>query len=68
MGALPTLYGATADVPGGSYIGPNGFRAMRGYPAFGVPSAEALDVASAVALWELSEQLTKVTWPLGSKG
>lgn len=32
MGALPTLYGSTQDVPGGSYIDPGGFRHLRGYP------------------------------------
>jgi NAD(P)-dependent dehydrogenase (short-subunit alcohol dehydrogenase family) len=29
MGALPTLFAATADIPGGTYIGPDGFRHMR---------------------------------------
>jgi len=33
MGALPTLYGVTMDVPGGSYIGPDGYRSLRGYRA-----------------------------------
>ena len=32
MGALPTLYAATADVPSGSYAGPGGFMEQRGYP------------------------------------
>ena len=62
MGALPTLYGATADAPGGSYIGPDGFRSMRGYPAVGVPSPKARDAAVAAQLWELSEELTGVSW------
>jgi NAD(P)-dependent dehydrogenase (short-subunit alcohol dehydrogenase family) len=65
MGALPTLYGATVDVPGGSYIGPDGFRHMRGYPAFGVPSKRALDASMAADLWELSERLTNVSWQSG---
>lgn len=65
MGALPTLYGATADIPGGSYIGPDGFRHMRGYPTFGVPSKRALDVSMAARLWDLSERLTGVSWSPG---
>jgi NAD(P)-dependent dehydrogenase (short-subunit alcohol dehydrogenase family) len=65
MGALPTLYGATADIPGGSYIGPDGFRHMRGYPTFGVPSKRALDVSMAARLWDLSERLTGISWSLG---
>jgi NAD(P)-dependent dehydrogenase (short-subunit alcohol dehydrogenase family) len=65
MGALPTLYGATAEIPGGSYIGPDGFRHMRGYPSLGVPSTRALDVSMAARLWDLSERLTGVSWPPG---
>jgi NAD(P)-dependent dehydrogenase (short-subunit alcohol dehydrogenase family) len=65
MGALPTLFAATADIPGGSYIGPGGFRRLRGYPAFDVPASQALDTTTARRLWELSEQLTGVMWPFG---
>ncbi len=32
QGALPTLFAATQDVPGGSFIGPDGFQQTRGYP------------------------------------
>ena len=32
MGALPTLYAATQDIPGGSYVGPDGFAEQRGHP------------------------------------
>jgi len=32
MGALPTLYAATQDIPGDTYIGPNGPGELRGYP------------------------------------
>ena len=31
-GALPTLYAATQDIPSGSYVGPDGFQHLRGYP------------------------------------
>jgi NAD(P)-dependent dehydrogenase (short-subunit alcohol dehydrogenase family) len=64
MGALPTLYAATADIPGGTYIGPDGFRHMRGHPAVDSPAPQALDAACARGLWELSEKLTGVHFPL----
>jgi len=64
MGALPTLFAATADIPGGTYIGPDGFRRLRGYPAFDVPASQALDATTARRLWDLSEELTGVLWPL----
>jgi NAD(P)-dependent dehydrogenase (short-subunit alcohol dehydrogenase family) len=62
MGALPTLYAATADIPGGTYIGPDGFRHMRGHPAVDAPASQALDAETARRLWDLSEQLTGVSW------
>ena len=37
MGALPTLYAATADLPGNAYIGPDGRFELRGHPAPVVP-------------------------------
>jgi len=65
MGALPTLYAATADLPGGTYIGPDGFRHMRGHPTVDTPAPQALDGDVARRLWDRSEQLTGVSWPLG---
>jgi len=65
MGALPTLYAATQDVAGGTYIGPDGFQHLRGHPAVDTPAPRALDAETARRLWDLSEQLTAVTWPLG---
>src|SRR6266550_6113221 len=37
MGALPTLYAATQDLPGGSYVGPDGFSEVRGGPTLVSP-------------------------------
>ena len=65
QGALPTLYGATMDVPGASYVGPDGFQRLRGHPTLGAPSARALDATMAARLWALSEELTGVAFPLG---
>jgi NAD(P)-dependent dehydrogenase (short-subunit alcohol dehydrogenase family) len=65
MGALPTLFAATAELPGGSYVGPDGFRNLRGHPAINRPAPQALDATAARRLWELSEELTGVGWALG---
>jgi NAD(P)-dependent dehydrogenase (short-subunit alcohol dehydrogenase family) len=57
-GALPTLYAATQDVPGGSYIGPDGLGHLRGYPEIHQPSKVARDPEAARRLWDLSALLT----------
>ena len=44
-GALPTLYAATQDLPGGSYVGPDGFQETRGHPTLVGRSAAADDLA-----------------------
>jgi NAD(P)-dependent dehydrogenase (short-subunit alcohol dehydrogenase family) len=64
MGALPTLYAATEDVPGGSYVGPDGFMEQRGNPRLVGRSKAASDEETARRLWELSEDLTKTAFPL----
>ncbi len=65
MGALPTLFAATQDLPGASYLGPDGFQEQRGHPALVGRSAAASDVSMAKALWTASEELTGVRYPLG---
>jgi NAD(P)-dependent dehydrogenase (short-subunit alcohol dehydrogenase family) len=64
MGALPTLYAATQDLPGDSYIGPRGLMEQRGYPAPAGRNAAARDAETARRLWKLSEELTGVTFSL----
>jgi NAD(P)-dependent dehydrogenase (short-subunit alcohol dehydrogenase family) len=60
-GALPTLYAATVtDLPGGSYIGPDGLGELRGLPRPVGSAAAAHDRAVRARLWKLSEQLTGV--------
>ena len=65
-GARPTVYAATQDVPGDSYVGPDGFQEARGNPTLVGRSSAALDEATARGLWELSEELTGVSFPLTS--
>ena len=61
MGALPTLYAATApDVTGGDYYGPGGFQEIRGHPIKVDSTPAAKDVGVAQQLWVESEKLTKV--------
>jgi NAD(P)-dependent dehydrogenase (short-subunit alcohol dehydrogenase family) len=65
MGALPSLYAATSpDAQGGFYYGPNGPGEFRGRPHISGPSKAALDPQAAAQLWELSEQLTGVSYEL----
>ena len=64
MGALPTLYAATQDIPGGSYVGPDGFAEQRGHPRLVGRSKAAGDEETARRLWELSEELTGTSFPL----
>ncbi len=68
VGALPTLYAAAApDLRGGEYIGPDGLGQIWGaHPAKVECSAAARDAAAAARLWQISEQLTSVRYPLGS--
>ncbi|HEY0256185.1 MAG TPA: SDR family oxidoreductase [Candidatus Methylacidiphilales bacterium] len=63
-GALPTLYAATApEAKGGEYYGPNGFYEMKGPPAPAYIAPRARDLASAQKLWDISEQVTGVSFP-----
>ncbi|QJU59289.1 SDR family oxidoreductase [Sphingomonas sp. AP4-R1] len=61
QGALPTLFAATSPeaVPGG-YYGPRNLGETRGPPAVARIPPQALDVAVATRLWNVSENLTGV--------
>ncbi|MEU1269761.1 oxidoreductase [Streptomyces sp. NPDC005799] len=65
-GALPTLYAAVQDLPGASYVGPDGLGEMRGAPTLVGRSAAASDPSTARRLWTVSEELTGVTFPLSA--
>jgi NAD(P)-dependent dehydrogenase (short-subunit alcohol dehydrogenase family) len=65
MGALGTLRAATdPSAQGGQYYGPDGFRETRGYPKIVQSSKQSHDEALQRRLWEVSEELTGVTYPL----
>lgn len=60
-GSLPMLYAATSeDIKGGEYIGPGGFRQMRGYPEKQESAPQSYDEETAEKLWQVSEELTGV--------
>ncbi|MCU1583106.1 MAG: putative oxidoreductase, short-chain dehydrogenase/reductase family [Microbacteriaceae bacterium] len=63
MGALPSLFAATQDLPGASYVGPDGRGEQRGHPTLVGRTAAASDVDMAKKLWAASEQLTGVSYP-----
>ncbi len=65
QGALPTLYAATnPGAQSGCYYGPDGPGEFRGQPHLSAPSRAALDAQAAARLWQASEQLTGVSFPL----
>src|SRR6202171_2696589 len=69
MGALPLLYAAPApDLPGGSYVGPDGMNEMRGHPILVQATERANDIGDARRLWEISERLTGVTYDFSASG
>jgi NAD(P)-dependent dehydrogenase (short-subunit alcohol dehydrogenase family) len=62
-GALPQLYAATApSVEGGEFIGPDGFREARGKPKVVNPAGRALDEEAGRRLWQVSEELTGISY------
>jgi NAD(P)-dependent dehydrogenase (short-subunit alcohol dehydrogenase family) len=63
MGALPTLFAATVtDLPGGSFVGPDGFMEQRGHPHLVTGAGKAYDQETWRRLWEVSEELTGVRY------
>jgi NAD(P)-dependent dehydrogenase (short-subunit alcohol dehydrogenase family) len=65
-GALPQLRGlADPDIGGGEFLGPGGFAEMHGNPIVVKPRKAAYDTDAAARLWDISAELTRVTfdWP-----
>ncbi|MGQ3215831.1 MAG: oxidoreductase [Shinella sp.] len=64
QGVLNQLYAATAGgLRGGEFIGPDGFREMRGSPTLVHPLPAATDPELAARFWRLSEDLTHLSFP-----
>ena len=65
MGALPLLYAAThPDVEGGQFIGPDARNGTKGYPTLVEPLEAARDREVGKRLWEISEDLSGVHFPI----
>ncbi|WP_338554519.1 oxidoreductase [Paenibacillus sp. KS-LC4] len=63
MGALPTLYAATAPtIKGGEYIGPDGRGGRKGYPKSAEIINKLYDAEISNRLWNISESLTGVSY------
>jgi NAD(P)-dependent dehydrogenase (short-subunit alcohol dehydrogenase family) len=63
-GALPTLRAATSpDASSGTYYAPDRMFQLKGYPVPIKLPKPALDETASRKLWEISEQLTGVSWP-----
>ena len=62
FGARQTLYAASQDVPGNTFVGPR--FSMRGRTGPTRRGRRARQADMATALWELSEQLTHTKFPL----
>ena len=62
-GTWPMLFAASQDLPGGSYAGPDKLNETRGHPALAGRTARASDLSMCAALWDLSEELTAVSFP-----
>jgi NAD(P)-dependent dehydrogenase (short-subunit alcohol dehydrogenase family) len=62
-GALPTLFTATSpEARGAGYYGPNGFYELKGPPAPAKIMPQAKDAATAKRLWDVSAELTGVSF------
>lgn len=65
-GALPTLFAAVADIPGGSFAGPSRAGGVRGPAGLCGRSRAAFDEDVARRLWDVSARLTGVDFPLAT--
>jgi NAD(P)-dependent dehydrogenase (short-subunit alcohol dehydrogenase family) len=64
-GALPTIMAATdKQLVGGEYIGPDGAGNRNGNPAIEIPRKNVYNQETMKKLWEVSEQLTSVSYHL----
>ncbi|HEU5039046.1 MAG TPA: oxidoreductase [Nocardioides sp.] len=62
-GAWPTLMAATADLPGSTYVGPDGPFEWGGHPKVTTSTKQSYDETAQRRLWLLSEEVTGVRYP-----
>jgi len=63
QGAWPSLMAATADLAGGTYVGPSGVGETQGAPHVVRSSRLSHDRIAQRRLWEISEQTTQIAYP-----
>lgn len=63
LGALPTLYAATQELPGNAYVGPRGLGSIKGHPKVRKQSRAGLDADLARRVWVAAYELTSGTSP-----
>ncbi len=67
-GALPTLFAATSPYARPAVLyGPSGFLELKGPPSTSKVAPQAKNASVAARLWELSESLTRVSFPKTDK-
>jgi len=62
-GAWPTLMAATADLPGATYVGPDGWMEWGGHPRVTRSNKLSYDETAQRRLWQLSEETVGITYP-----
>ena len=63
-GALPTLFAATSpEAKACGYYGPDGFYELKGPVTSAFVAPQAKDAKVAARLWDVSEEMTQVSWP-----
>lgn len=62
-GAWPTLMAATADLPGATYVGPDGLLEWGGHPRVTRGNRLSRDEAAQRRLWQLSEETVGLAYP-----
>ncbi|MCD8510054.1 MAG: SDR family oxidoreductase [Bacillus sp. (in: Bacteria)] len=67
-GALPTIMAATdLSLTGGEYIGPDGKGNRKGRPTIEVPQSNVYNKETMEKLWDVSEQLTGISYQFRTK-
>ncbi len=65
IGALSIVRAATdPNAQGGEYFGPAGSKGTKGHPVRVEPAPQARDLDAARRLWDRSEELTAITYPI----
>jgi NAD(P)-dependent dehydrogenase (short-subunit alcohol dehydrogenase family) len=62
-GAWPTLMAATADLPGATYVGPDGPMEWGGHPQVTTSNKLSYDETAQRRLWQLSEETVGLGYP-----